>query len=181
MFILFGIDQLKWKKGLSHFFPWICFSICCCEPEIVQLSSAVLSQGNAAEKSKPRTLYQNNDIKDLRLHRRYCWKWGLTWCFKWDLYNFQQKCQNSLFHFCLLVYYTCLSSPYVPKVSIRDYPPFWTKSGDIKTNKTLFLGLTRRVLSSSSLHPSAHSANRRKERTELKLSWQLCLQMICLW
>lgn len=24
MFILSGIHQLKWKKGLSHFFPWIC-------------------------------------------------------------------------------------------------------------------------------------------------------------
>lgn len=72
MFILFGIHQLKWKKGLSHFFPWICFYVCCCEPEIVQLSSAVLSQGNVAEKSKPRTLYQNNGIKDPHLHRRYC-------------------------------------------------------------------------------------------------------------
>lgn len=115
MFILFGIHQLKWKKGLSHFFPWICFYICCCETEIVQFSSAVLSQGNAAEKSKPRTLYQNNGIKDLCLRRRYCWKWGLTWCFKWDLYNLQQKCRNGLFHFFPL---RVLYVPFIYKIPI---------------------------------------------------------------
>lgn len=154
------------------------------EPEIVQLSSAVLSQGNVAEKSKPRTLYQNNGIKDPHLHRRYCWKWGMTWCFKWDLYSFQQKCQNGLFHFFLFMYYTCLSSiksPCIPKVSIQNFPPFWIKSTGIKINKTLCLGWTQRVFSSSSLHPSAQSVHGRKARTELKLSWQLCLQIICLW